>query len=169
MIFHDDDKVYPALEAGATSYILKTSKASEIARAIRNTHRGESVFESDVGDEKLEDVISKIASVASSDGDISIEQAQGEWNIQSSVGEVDLHLREWEQDITIASDIGDIEVQVARKADYTLELDTDIGEVKIDMFDLNLDEGKEVYLQSGSGEPLLKVSSDLGDIEVTKP
>jgi len=36
------------------------------------------------------------------------------------------------------------------------------------MFDLNLDERKEVYLQSGSGEPLLKVSSDLGDIEVIK-
>ena len=31
--FVDDDKVYPALEAGATSYLLKTSKASEIANA----------------------------------------------------------------------------------------------------------------------------------------
>ena len=29
--FLDDEKVYPALEAGATSYMLKTSKASEIA------------------------------------------------------------------------------------------------------------------------------------------
>ncbi|MCG0057058.1 response regulator transcription factor, partial [Escherichia coli] len=26
----DDEKVYPALEAGATSYLLKTSKAGEI-------------------------------------------------------------------------------------------------------------------------------------------
>ncbi len=32
--FLDDDKVYPALEAGAASYLLKTSKASEIAKAI---------------------------------------------------------------------------------------------------------------------------------------
>lgn len=46
--FIDDDKVYPALEAGATSYVLKTSKASEIAKAIRNTHQGESVFEAEV-------------------------------------------------------------------------------------------------------------------------
>ncbi|UFT98622.1 response regulator transcription factor [Radiobacillus kanasensis] len=46
--FIDDDKVYPALEAGATSYILKTSKASEIAKAIRQTHQGESVFEPEV-------------------------------------------------------------------------------------------------------------------------
>ncbi|WP_079711002.1 response regulator transcription factor [Paraliobacillus ryukyuensis] len=46
--FIDDDKVYPALEAGATSYILKTSKASEIAKAIRSTYQGESVFEAEV-------------------------------------------------------------------------------------------------------------------------
>lgn len=46
--FVDDDKVYPALEAGATSYILKTSKASDIADAIRKTAQGESVFEQEV-------------------------------------------------------------------------------------------------------------------------
>ena len=46
--FVDDDKVYPALEAGATSYLLKTSKASEIANAIRKTAKGESVFEQEV-------------------------------------------------------------------------------------------------------------------------
>jgi len=35
--FLDDEKVYPALEAGAVSYMLKTSKADEIADAIRST------------------------------------------------------------------------------------------------------------------------------------
>ncbi|MGD7008272.1 response regulator [Metabacillus sp. 84] len=46
--FLDDEKVYPALQAGASSYMLKTSKASEIARAIRETHRGQSVLEPEV-------------------------------------------------------------------------------------------------------------------------
>ncbi|WP_053217984.1 response regulator [Virgibacillus senegalensis] len=46
--FIDDEKVYPALEAGASSYLLKTSKASEIAEAIRATFQGESVFEPEV-------------------------------------------------------------------------------------------------------------------------
>ncbi|SER89540.1 two component transcriptional regulator, LuxR family [Gracilibacillus ureilyticus] len=46
--FIDDDKVYPALEAGATSYILKTSKADVIAQAIRDTYGGESVLEKEV-------------------------------------------------------------------------------------------------------------------------
>lgn len=46
--FIDDNKVYPALEAGAKSYMLKTSKASEIADAIRKTYRGESILEPEV-------------------------------------------------------------------------------------------------------------------------
>ncbi|WP_096274478.1 response regulator [Paucisalibacillus globulus] len=46
--FLDDEKVYPALEAGATSYMLKTSKAMEIAKAIRSTYAGESVLEPEV-------------------------------------------------------------------------------------------------------------------------
>ena len=51
--FIDDEKVYPAISAGAKSYLLKTSSASEIAQAIRDTHRGEGVFEKEVS-EKLE-------------------------------------------------------------------------------------------------------------------
>ncbi|MEI5908639.1 response regulator transcription factor [Bacillus spongiae] len=46
--FIDDEKVYPALEAGATSYMLKTSKASEIADAIRKTYNGQTVLEPEV-------------------------------------------------------------------------------------------------------------------------
>ncbi|WP_409303353.1 response regulator [Peribacillus sp. SCS-155] len=46
--FLDDEKVYPALEAGATSYMLKTSKANEIAQAVRDTYKGQSVLEPEV-------------------------------------------------------------------------------------------------------------------------
>ncbi|MEI3611733.1 response regulator transcription factor [Pseudogracilibacillus sp. SO30301A] len=46
--FIDDEKVYPALEAGATSYMLKTSKASDIAEAIRSTYKGQSILEPEV-------------------------------------------------------------------------------------------------------------------------
>ncbi len=46
--FLDDEKVYPALEAGATSYMLKTSKASEIADAVRSTYGGQSILEPEV-------------------------------------------------------------------------------------------------------------------------
>lgn len=46
--FLDDEKVYPALEAGATSYMLKTSAASKIAEAIRSTYAGKSILEPEV-------------------------------------------------------------------------------------------------------------------------
>ncbi|MFH0066090.1 response regulator [Peribacillus sp. NPDC056705] len=52
--FLDDEKVYPALEAGATSYMLKTSKASEIARAVRSTFEGQSVLEPEVTGKMME-------------------------------------------------------------------------------------------------------------------
>jgi len=43
--FYDDEKVFPALEAGAFSYMLKTSSADEIAEAIKKAYRGENVIE----------------------------------------------------------------------------------------------------------------------------
>jgi two-component system, NarL family, response regulator LiaR len=46
--FLDDEKVYPALQAGAVSYMLKTSKASDIAEAIRKTYNGQSTLEPEV-------------------------------------------------------------------------------------------------------------------------
>ena len=52
--FIDDEKVYPALEAGASGYLLKTSSASEIAEAIRRTFSGEAIIE-EVVSKKLEE------------------------------------------------------------------------------------------------------------------
>ena len=46
--FIDDEKVYPAIEAGAAGYLLKTSTAHEIEDAIRATQRGERVLEPEV-------------------------------------------------------------------------------------------------------------------------
>lgn len=44
----DDEKMYPVIEAGAFSYLLKTSRANEVADAIRAAMRGQSVLESQV-------------------------------------------------------------------------------------------------------------------------
>lgn len=46
--FIEDSKLYPVIEAGAFSYMLKTSRATDIAKAIRAAVRGESVIESQV-------------------------------------------------------------------------------------------------------------------------
>ena len=56
--FIDDEKVYPALEAGASGYLLKTSTASEIAEAIRRTYSGEEIIEEEVSKKMKEDELS---------------------------------------------------------------------------------------------------------------
>ena len=52
--FLDDEKVYPAMEAGASSYLLKTSSAAEIAQAIRSTYQGHKVIEPAVTERIIE-------------------------------------------------------------------------------------------------------------------
>lgn len=46
--FIDDEKVYPVIEAGAFSYLLKTSSAETIAKAIRSAVKGEPVVDAEV-------------------------------------------------------------------------------------------------------------------------
>lgn len=52
--FIDDEKVYPAIEAGASGYLLKTSTAHEIANAVRATYKGERVLEPEVTTKMME-------------------------------------------------------------------------------------------------------------------
>ena len=59
--FLDDEKLYPVIEAGATSYILKTSRASVIADAIRATHSGESILEPKVTGKMMDKMRTKTA------------------------------------------------------------------------------------------------------------
>src|SRR6185312_8160799 len=42
--FDTDSDVLPAIEAGATGYLLKDAPREELVRAVRAAHRGESVL-----------------------------------------------------------------------------------------------------------------------------
>ena len=46
--FIDDDKVFPAIKAGAISYLLKDVQPEELARAIHAAQRGEAVLHPEV-------------------------------------------------------------------------------------------------------------------------
>jgi DNA-binding NarL/FixJ family response regulator len=43
--FLDDDRLLPALEAGAAGYLLKNSQPGELARAVRAAHAGEAIID----------------------------------------------------------------------------------------------------------------------------
>jgi two-component system, NarL family, response regulator LiaR len=51
--FYDDEQVFPAIEAGAFSYMLKTATAPEVIRAIEKASRGETVIEPKVADRMM--------------------------------------------------------------------------------------------------------------------
>ena len=57
--FLDDEKVYPALEAGASGYLLKTSTAQEITEAIRATYAGQKVLQVQVTNKLIADNLEK--------------------------------------------------------------------------------------------------------------
>ncbi len=46
--FHEDGQIFPAIRAGALSYLLKDARPEEIAEAIRKAARGEAVLDSRV-------------------------------------------------------------------------------------------------------------------------
>lgn len=83
--FLDDEKVYPALEAGATSYLLKTSKASEIANAVRATFHGQSILEPEVTGKMMmkmrqKDTVHLHDQLTSREMEILLLMAQGKTN-----------------------------------------------------------------------------------------
>jgi two-component system, NarL family, response regulator LiaR len=43
--FLEDDRLLPALEAGAAGYLLKNSQPSELARAVRAAHAGDAIID----------------------------------------------------------------------------------------------------------------------------
>ncbi len=65
--FADDDKVFPAIKAGAISYLLKDVQPDELARAIRAAQRGEAVLHSDVAAKLMQEFS------AGGKGDASVE------------------------------------------------------------------------------------------------
>lgn len=51
--FYDDEQVFPAIEAGAFSYMLKTATAEEVVKAIHKAVAGETVIEPKVANRMM--------------------------------------------------------------------------------------------------------------------
>jgi two-component system, NarL family, response regulator LiaR len=54
--FSEDDKVFPAIQAGATSYLLKDVSPDDLVDAIRAVHRGEARLHPDITRKLMEQV-----------------------------------------------------------------------------------------------------------------
>lgn len=54
--FADDDKVFPAVKAGAAGYLLKDMRPQELAEAIRTVHRGEALLHPSVAAKLMQEL-----------------------------------------------------------------------------------------------------------------
>jgi len=57
--FTEDDKVFPAIQAGASSYLLKDVSPDELVEAIRGVQRGEARLHPDIARKLMEQVASQ--------------------------------------------------------------------------------------------------------------
>jgi two-component system, NarL family, response regulator LiaR len=55
--FTEDDKVFPAIQAGASSYLLKDVSPDELVEAIRAVHRGEARLHPNIARKLMEQVV----------------------------------------------------------------------------------------------------------------
>jgi len=54
--FADDDRLLPAVQAGAAGYLLKNAEPQELARAVRAAHAGEALLDPQVAARLLESI-----------------------------------------------------------------------------------------------------------------
>ena len=71
--FTEDEKVFPAIQAGASSYLLKDVSPDELVEAIRAAHRGEARLHPDITRKLME----KVADQATASHEIHLEEITG--------------------------------------------------------------------------------------------
>ena len=60
--FTEDEKVFPAIQAGASSYLLKDVSPDDLVDAIRAAHRGEARLHPDIARKLMEQVVQQAGS-----------------------------------------------------------------------------------------------------------
>ncbi|SDB81812.1 Putative adhesin [Pelagirhabdus alkalitolerans] len=96
-------------------------------------------------------------------GEVAISNVKGPWSVSNQVGNVNMRLSEWEDEILINSSIGNIQVDLPIDPDQDqFELTSTLGDVHLRETSSSLFEGVDQDSQTGS----LKATTDIGNIDV---
>jgi len=72
--FAEDDKIFPAIKAGAAGYLLKDARTQELADAIRRVHAGEALLHPKVAARLMQEVSGGQAAEASTAAELLTER-----------------------------------------------------------------------------------------------
>lgn len=99
-------------------------------------------------------------------GQISVAESTGEWTATTDVGEIDLQLQNFEEDITTEVGLGSIKITTkAMPSDYAIALEVDLGNIQTDGFDnADIDTNQTWQSQTGTNGPRIQASVDLGNL-----
>ncbi|MBM7605198.1 hypothetical protein JOC75_003221 [Metabacillus crassostreae] len=101
-------------------------------------------------------------------GEVELENISGKIKAHTDTGEIDIKVEEMTDDIELSSDVGEVTVRFAKEpSNIGFDLSSDIGEVSINGFKgYDNNSSGSIITQIGNGGPMLKVSTDIGEILV---
>lgn len=117
---------------------------------------------SDVGGVDLDRLAITDLSVYCDVGDVNIDDTKMDYaKLEVSVGDVNIKRSELGE-LDVYSDVGDVDIQSAKDiSEYSFDLTADIGDIDLDGREYK----DECYIRGN--ETLVKVTSDIGDIEIS--
>lgn len=122
--------------------------------------------ENHVGAVNVSDTQTETAFVEINMGQISVAGGTGEWSTTADVGEIDLQLLNFEEDITAEVALGAINIttKVLPEA-YSIALEVDLGNIQTDGFDnADVDTTQAWQRRTGTNGPRIEASVDLGSV-----
>lgn len=143
-------------------------KTSVGALSLGTIHVKELSVTNEVGNIKLEEFVGERVKLRSAVGAIKVLAATGEIDIRTEAGKIDVGLAKLTHDVQLKSDVGTITVALDEVPDsLLLDIDSELGKVKVDGLGLEEVSRAPVRVQKGDGHPKLNIRTEVGAITVS--
>lgn len=109
------------------------------------------------GDIVIHEIITDILKLTTTSGDVKIEDSSGTMDIETTSGDIKIYNKTNDKDIKIGSTAGDVYIDFAKDANYSIEATTTSGDIKpsstlrMDWSEINNNYGKNSFKGEISG------------------